>query len=123
MKPKLNAYLKQIQSGELKTKKIRVIKELQQSPRTIEYFRTVAGMSHQSVTAVLSILCDEGIVKMSSSADAKFSLFTLASSEQEQDYLAKKRFAEKRELFIARGLKDGFLQYDSNNKLLIFLTN
>jgi hypothetical protein len=123
MKPSLNAYIKQIQSGELKTKKLRVIKELQQSPRTIEHFRNVMGMSHQSVTAVLSILCDEGIVRMSSSADAKFSLFTLASSDQEQESLAKQRFAEKRELFIARGLKQGFLHYDSNNRLLIFLTN
>lgn len=122
MKPKFNAYIKKIQSGELKTKKLRVIKELQQSPQTIEYFRTKLGMPHQSVTSALSILCDEGIVRMSSSADAKFSLFTLASSEQEQDYLAKQRFAEKRELFIARGIKDGFLQYDSNNRLLIFLT-
>jgi hypothetical protein len=113
------SYNKQIQSGELKTKKIRVIKELQQSPRTIEHFRTVMRMSHQSVTAVLSVLCHEGIVRMSSSANANFSLFTLASSNQEQDNLAKQRLAEKRELFIARGLKHGFLQYDSNNKLSI----
>jgi len=119
MKPKLNAYIKQVNSGELKTKKLRVIKSLNESPKTIEYFRTVMGMSHQSVTAVLSILCDEGMVRMSSSSDAKFSLFSLVGSEQEQDNLAKQRRSEKRELFIARGLKDGFLQYDSNNKLTI----
>jgi len=119
MKPKLNAYLQQIQSGELKTKKIRVIKELHQSPRTIEYFRNVMGMSHQSVTAVLSVLCDEGMVRMSSTTNDKFSLFSLVGSEQEQQNLAKQRHSEKRELFIARGLKDGFLQYDSNNKLII----
>jgi predicted transcriptional regulator len=119
MKPKLNAYLKQIQSGELKSKKLRVIKELQQSPQTIEYFRTKVGMSHQSVTATLSHLCDEGMVRMSSSSDAKFSLFSLVGSEEEQDNLAKQRFIEKRELFIARGINQGFLQFDSNNKLTI----
>lgn len=119
MTPRLNAYLKQIQSGELKTKKLRVIKELHQSPQTIEYFRTKIGMSHQSVTAVLSILCDEGMVRMSSSADDKFSLFTLVDSEENQIILAKQRLAEKKELFIARGLKDGFIGYDESNKLII----
>jgi DNA-binding transcriptional ArsR family regulator len=118
MKPKLNAYIKQINSGELKTKKLRVIKALHQSPKTIEHFRTVMGMSHQSVTAVLSILCDEGIVRMTSSSDAKFSLFSLVGNEQEQDYLAKQRRAEKRKLFIERGLKEGFIERDSNNKLI-----
>ena len=119
MTPKFNAYITQIHSGELKTKKLRVIKELHQSPKTIEHFRNKMGMSHQSVTAVLSILCDEGMVRMSSSRTDKFSLFSLASSEQERDNLAKQRRAEKRELFIARGLKEGFLQSDSNNKLTI----
>jgi predicted transcriptional regulator len=119
MKLKFNAYIKQIQSGELKNKKLRVIKSLNESAKTIEYFRTVMEMKHQSVTSVLSILCDEGMVRMSSSSDAKFSLFTLVSSETEQEYLAKQRFIEKRELFIARGIKYGFLQLDANNKLTI----
>ena len=119
MTPKFNAYITQINSGELKTKKLRVIKELHQSPKTIEHFRNVIGMSHQSVTAVLSILCDEGMVRMSSSRTDKFSLFSLVGSEQERDILAKQRRAEKRELYIARGLKDGFLGYDSDNKLVI----
>jgi predicted transcriptional regulator len=119
MKPSLNAYIKQIQSGELKTKKLRVIKSLQESPKTIEHFRNKEGMSHQSVTAVLSNLCDEGLVRMSSSADDKFSLFSLVDSEESQMILAKQRFIEKRELFIARGMKEGFLEYDSNNKLTI----
>jgi DNA-binding MarR family transcriptional regulator len=119
MTPKFNAYITQINSGELKTKKLRVIKELYQRPQTIEYFRTKMGMSHQSVTAVLSILCDEGMVRMSSSADDKFSLFSLVDSEENQIILANQRRAEKRELFIARGLKDGFIGYDSDNKLVI----
>lgn len=119
MTPKLSAYLQQINSGELKTKKLRVIKELHQSPQTIEYFRTKARMSHQSVTATLSILCDEGMVRMSSSSDDKFSLFTLVESDEAQVFLANQRRAEKRELFIARGLKDGFIGYDTDNKLVI----
>ena len=119
MKPSLNAYLKQINSGELKTKKIRVIKILHESPKTIEYFRNKTDFSHQSVTAVLSILCDEGMVRMSSSADDKFSLFSLVDSEENQIILAKQRLEEKKELFIARGLKEGFIGYDENNKLVI----
>ena len=119
MKPKLSAYLKQIQTGELKNKKIRVINELHQSPQTIEYFRTKLGMAHQSVTATLSTLCDEGIVRMSSSADKKYSKFTLVSSDAEQELLIKQRRDEKRESYIARGLKDGFIGYDSDDKLVI----
>ena len=119
MKPKLSAYLKQVQSGELKTKKLRVINELRQSPQTIEYFRTKLGMAHQSVTATLSNLCDEGVVRMSSSSDDKFSLFSLVDSDEAQEFLANQRRAEKRELFIARGLKDGFIGYDADNKLVI----
>jgi predicted transcriptional regulator len=119
MKPKLSAYLKQIQTGELKNKKIRVINELHQSPQTIEYFRTKLGMAHQSVTATLSNLCDEGVVRMSSSADQKYSLFILVSSDEEQEFLIKQRSDEKKELYISRGLKDGFIGYDADNKLVI----
>ena len=119
MKPSLNAYLKQINSVELKTKKLRVIKMLHESPKTIEYFRNKTDFSHQSLTSILSTLCDEGMVRMSSSADDKFSLFSLVDSEENQIILANQRRAEKRELFIARGLKDGFIGYDSDNKLVI----
>ena len=119
MKPKLTAYLKQINSGELKTQKLRVIKELNQSPRTIEYFINNLEMKHQTITSSLSILCDEGMVRMSSSLNDKFSLFTLVQSDEEQIFLVNQRRAEKRELFIARGLKDGFIGYDSDNKLTI----
>ncbi len=41
------------------------------------------------------------------------------SGKIEQIILAKQRLAEKKELFIARGLKDGFVGYDENNKLVI----
>jgi hypothetical protein len=119
MKPKLSAYLKQIQTGELKFKKLKVINELQKSPQTIEYFINKLGMKHQSVTSALSILCDEGIVRMGSSADKKYSKFTLVGSDAEQEILIKERLAEKRELFIARGLKEEFLGYDEDNKLVV----
>lgn len=119
MKPKLTAYLQQINSGELKFKKLQVINELQKSPQTIEYFINKLGMKHQSVTSALSILCDEGIVRMGSSADKKYSKFSLVGSDAEQEVLINQRRAEKRELFIARGLKDGFIGYDADNKLVI----
>ena len=119
MKPRLNAYLKQIQSGDFKTKKLCVIAILKESPKTLEYFRKNTNYSHQSLTSVLSVLCDEGMVRMSSSADNNFSIFSLVDSEENQIKLAKERFAEKKELFIARGLKQGFITYDENNKLVI----
>ena len=62
MKPRLNAYLKQIQSGDFKTKKLCVIAILKESPKTLEYFRKNTNYSHQSLTSVLSVLCDEGMV-------------------------------------------------------------
>lgn len=119
MTPKLNAYLEQIRSGKLNTKKLKVIKALQESPRTIEYFRNVEKMAHQSITAVLSILCDEGVVTMRAGASEKYSLFTLVHSEEMQLKLARERFLHKKELFITQGIKNGYIAYDENNRLII----
>ena len=119
MKPKLNAYLEQIRSGKLNTKKLQVIKMLQEKPRTIEYFRNVEKMPHQTITSVLSHLCDEGVVTMRASSSENFSLFVLVENEELQMQFARERFLEKKQQFLTQGLKNGYIAYDSNNKLIL----
>jgi hypothetical protein len=46
-------------------------------------------------------------------------LFVLVENEEMQMRFARERFLEKKELFLAQGLKNGYIAYDSNNKLIL----
>lgn len=120
MKSKFNSYLEQIRSGKLNSRKLIIIQELSNGNKTLEYFRNVLKIPHQSITSAMSVLCDEGVVRViNTNANDKFSIFQLVEDENEQLKLIQQRNLEKKELFISRGMKEGFIGYDENNKLVI----
>lgn len=99
-----------MESGELKSKTIKVLKYIKENPATdIDKIRQDLNMAHQTVTAIVSNIMDEGMVKflgVREKEGAFYSVLKYVDSQFEQAVLKEARLKEKFRLWIQKGLDD-----------------
>lgn len=110
MKPKVKNWLKLIESGELKSKSVRILHYIKTHPFTdLDSIRTSLNLPHQTCSAILSTFMDYGLVKgigERTKNGLHYSQLLYVDNQQEQDLLAYKRENEKFIQWVNRGLED-----------------
>ena len=98
-------------SGKAQTTNLKIYQALLEKPRTIEYFRNVLNIPHQSCTGALSHLEDIGWVYKSSSIRIDKKLFTLYSAETDVIKAKERMYSvakHKKNEWFKRGLKNAW---------------
>jgi hypothetical protein len=113
MKPKVKNWITQLENGVIKTKTIRILYAIHTHTKndgftTVYELRNELPFPHQTLTAILSIAEDEGLIAMYGEVkinDTLFQKIRYAKPEERKEliYLREK---EKFNLWVARGLKD-----------------
>lgn len=90
MKPKVKTWIKNLQNGNIKSKTVKVLKAIHSSTKSGNYtdiyqLRTLLDMSHQTLTAILSQIQDEGMIDM------------FGSVQHGNNYYSKIRYARPEE--------------------------
>jgi DNA-binding transcriptional ArsR family regulator len=129
MKAKVKTWINNVENGMIKTTTDRVLFEIYLSTRqsithpvdlfnfidhgsgsvTTDQLRTKLDLKHQTLTAILSQLQDEGIVKVvgeHEQGDSVYSKWAFVYSEYEREQLIEERKAEKFRQWIDRGLNE-----------------
>lgn len=117
---KYEAFKDIIESGRADTLLFLIYKELLNQPQTIVYFRQSLRIPHQSCTASISRLEDTGFVYKYKTIEIDEKKFTLYNAET--DFLkARERAIDlemfKREEWLNRGYKMGWINYDNLQNL------
>jgi transcription initiation factor IIE alpha subunit len=104
-------WLKLMGTGEMEIKSVRVLDYVQAHPGTdIDTMRIELDMPHQTVTALVSVLMDAGLIKFrgerKKTNEISYSILYFVDSPFERDQLKTKRLQEKFSLWIAKGLAD-----------------
>lgn len=117
---KHEAFLRTIKSGKAQTTNLKIYHALLEKPRTIEYFRTVLNIPHQSCTGALSQLEDIGWVYKSSTVRTGKKSFTLYCAETDI-IKAKERMYNvakyKKHEWFKRGLKNAWFDEQTATSL------
>jgi len=105
MKPKVLNWIKQLQNGEIDKKIILILNEIHRHTNSktgkgftnISELRTDLQMAHQSLTAILSQVQDEGMIDMYGEIDVDGTLYQKIryAREHEREGLILKRKKEK----------------------------
>lgn len=112
MKAKVETWLEQIRTGAIKSNIVRVLKHIQDAGvhgTSIYDMRETLGMTHQSLTAVVSMLADEGLLFEAGVFQVKTSWYTIyvyVSNEESRKEIARKRKAEKYHQWLQRGVDE-----------------
>ena len=107
---KIKALIEQVESGKMETDIKKILKEIMSGPKKIDYFTKNFGMHYSTVTARISDLCDMGLVKKNIDPLGSYSYFSYVKDESEQLKLRELLEAEKKEVFIQRGIEKGWIQ-------------
>jgi hypothetical protein len=115
MKAKVMTWLTNIENGNINSKTEiilnYIIRESEFGGVDIHTMRIDLGIAHQSLTAILSILQDNGIVKVVDVIEIMnnhYSVFKYVTEKKERNYLSQEREREK----VLNWLKQGFVKYD-----------
>jgi len=128
MKAKVETWLEQIRTGAIKSNIVRVLKHIQDAGAhgtSIYDMRDKLGMTHQSLTAVVSMLADEGLLFEAGVFQVKTSWYTIyvyVSNAEARKEIAFKRKAEKFHQWLQRGC-DEYLDFMSPQLRLEVLTD
>ena len=112
MKAKVETWLEQIRTGAIKSNIVRVLKHIQDAGihgTSIYDMREKLGMTHQSLTAVVSMLADEGLLFEAGVFQVKTSWYTIyvfVSNEDARKEIARKRKEEKFNQWLQRGIEE-----------------
>jgi len=112
MKAKVKTWLEQIKTGAIKSNIVRVLKHIQDAGMhgtSIYDMREKLGMTHQSLTAVVSMLADEGLLFEAGVFQVKTSWYTIyvfVSNEDVRKEIAMKRKEEKFNQWLQRGIEE-----------------
>ena len=75
---KIQSWIKNLQNGNLKSKKIQILAFVKENPRcTLEVIRDRTGISHQTITSAISNFMDEGIIKFVGKEESKNGIYSL----------------------------------------------
>jgi DNA-binding MarR family transcriptional regulator len=115
MKPKVKTWLKQLNQGVIKSKTTQIIYEIHKHSykgkgyTTIEELRTDLKMAHQTLTAIVSSIQDEGLIvtygEVTNEQGSAFQKIRYARAE-ERDNLVRARRIEKLAQWIKRGKEE-----------------
>jgi DNA-binding MarR family transcriptional regulator len=115
MKPKVKTWLKQLNQGVIKSKTTQIIFEIHKHSykgkgyTTIEELRTDLKMAHQTLTAIVSSIQDEGLIvtygEVTNEQGSAFQKIRYARAE-ERDNLVRARRIEKLAQWIKRGKEE-----------------
>lgn len=115
MKPKVQNWLKQLNNGVIKSKTTRIIYEIHKHTfkgkgyTTIDELRKDLNMPHQTLTAIVSNIQDEGLIAMygevENEAGNVFQHIRYARPEERED-LVRARRIEKLSQWIKRGREE-----------------
>jgi len=115
MKPKVKNWLKQLNSGEIKSKTTRIIYEIHKHTykgkgfTTIDELRKDLNMAHQTLTAIVSNIQDEGlIVTFGEFYNEERSVFQRIryARPEERNHLVRARRIDKLSQWIKRGREE-----------------
>jgi len=99
MKPKVKTWLNQIESGMISTNTTRILNYIMHhSGHTIWDMRSNLNISHQTLTAIISNLMDEGLVKSSGEVEvdsSHYSKLFFVQNEVERKHQIDSRRSEK----------------------------
>lgn len=116
MKAKVQTWLENIQNGNIKSKTTRILNYIIERSEfgdvDIYTMRIDLGISHQSLTAIISEFQDYGLVKVIDVVEIEgnyYSLFKYVTNKQERDKLVYERDKEK----VLNWLKQGIVKYGS----------
>lgn len=115
MKPKVKNWLKQLNNGVIKSKTTRIIFEIHKATykgkgfTTIDELRKDLNMAHQTLTAIVSNIQDEGLIvtfgEIENETGSVFQKIRYARAE-ERDELVRQRRIEKLSQWIKRGREE-----------------
>ena len=114
MKPKVKNWIAQLQSGVIKTKTTKVLYQIHyhtfkgRGYTNVDELRTQLGMPHQTLTAILSNVQDEGLIKTFGEIKVHNSLFQKISyaMADERSILILQRRREKYVHWVKRGQEE-----------------
>ena len=112
MKAKGETWLEQLRTGAIKSNIVRVLRYIQDSGiagTSIYEMRDALGMSHQTLTATISQIADEGLVFEAGQFQRGTSWYTIymyVTNENARKEIARKRKQEKFRQWIERGLSE-----------------
>ena len=115
MKPKVKTWLNQLNAGVIKSKTTQIISEIHKHSykgkgyTTIDELRTELKMAHQTLTAIVSSIQDEGLIvtygEVTNEQGSAFQCIRYARPE-ERDNLVRARRVEKLAQWIKRGKEE-----------------
>ena len=102
MKAKVQTWLENIQNGNIRSKTTRILNHIIERSEfgdvEIYTMRMELGISHQSLTAIISTFQDYGLVKVTDVVEIEgnyYSLFKYVEDKKERDILVHERDREK----------------------------
>lgn len=121
MKSKTKTWLTNLANGRIKTKTDRVLNMLynNQNGITIHDLREWLDMPHQTVTAIISQIEDEGLIEVIGEiniGNSYYSIFRFVSDEKKRNQLRSNRQADK----VIQWLKKGYNEYASYLPLALY---
>jgi predicted transcriptional regulator len=124
MKPKVKNWIAQLQNGVIKSKTTKVLYQIHyhtfrgRGYTNVDELRTQLGMPHQTLTAILSNVQDEGLIKTYGEIKVNDSLFQKISyaMADERNALILQRSREKYVHWVKRG-KEEFSKFMPQNLL------
>ena len=115
MKVKVKNWLKQLNNGEIKSKTTRIIYEIHKHTfkgkgfTTIDELRKDLSMAHQTLTAIVSNIQDEGLIatygEIQNESGGIFQQIRYARHEEREDLIQERR-REKLSQWIKRGREE-----------------
>jgi hypothetical protein len=111
MKAKVETWLEQLRTGAIKSNIVRVLAHIKSKDfgTDILAMRKSLGMSHQSLTAVISMLADEGLLMEAGIFQHESSWYTtyvFVEHPETRKELARKRKREKYVQWLNRGIEE-----------------
>lgn len=114
MKAKVQTWLENIQNGNIRSKTTRILNHIIERSEfgdvEIYTMRMELGISHQSLTAIISTFQDYGLVKVTDVVEIEgnyYSLFKYVEDKKERDILVHERDREK----VLNWLKQGIVKH------------
>ena len=116
MKVKVKNWLEQLNNGEIKSKTTRIIYEIHKHTfkgkgfTTIDELRKDLSMAHQTLTAIVSNLQDEGLIatygEIQNESGGFFYQKIRYAGHEDREYLIRERRREKLSQWIKRGREE-----------------
>ena len=109
-KVSIENYISMMESGEITNKIVRVLHYIKHNPNSdIVQMKQDLGMLHQSLTASVSMLQDEGYIEVTGERlhrDRAYSTFLFVENREKQTKLRIERLKYKFGIWVSRGLTD-----------------